>query len=253
MARSIVAGNWKQNLDFYGASDLAGHLREETSSCDEVVVCPPFPFLYDVSERLKNTGISLGAQDCSIHNGGAYTGEVSATMLKSLGVQYCILGHSERRQHFGENAGILKVKLTNARNAGMNVILCCGESLELRKSGQYVDFVLNQLAEVMQGAESYLLQDLVIAYEPIWAIGTGETASPQQAEEMHAAIRSYLTSKYGEAYAQETSVLYGGSVKPGNAEELFACENIDGALVGGASLNAVDFMQIASVSLCTKN
>lgn len=248
MARSIVAGNWKQNLEFYDASDLAGRLRVESFTSDEVVVCPPFPFIYDVSERLKDTGISLGAQDCSQYNGGAYTGEVSATMLKSLNVKYCILGHSERRQYFGDTSEILRIKFANARNAGLEVILCCGETLEVRKSGDHTAFVLRQLEEVMKDQDSQMLEDLVIAYEPIWAIGTGETASPEQAEEMHAAIRDFLKTKFGDPYAQDTPILYGGSVKPSNAAELFACDNIDGALVGGASLNALDFMQIASVS-----
>jgi triosephosphate isomerase len=246
MARTILAGNWKQNLNYNEASDLTARLIDITFNCDEVVICPPTLYLEDMNERVRSYEMSLGAQDVSRYTGGAYTGEVAASMLRSVGVQYCIIGHSERREYFNESSEVLREKLVNLRDSDIIPIFCCGESLETRKAGQHIDFVLNQLQEVLTGHEDYVTEELVIAYEPIWAIGTGETASPAQAEEMHAAIRQWLVKNFTPAFAAEVPILYGGSVKPNNAVELFACPNIDGGLVGGASLDVHSFDEIGS-------
>lgn len=246
MARTILAGNWKQNLNYNEASDLTARLIDITFNCDEVVICPPTLYLEDMNERVRSFEMSLGAQDVSRYTGGAYTGEVAASMLRSVGVQYCIIGHSERREYFNESSEVLREKLVNLRDSDIIPIFCCGESLETRKAGQHIDFVLNQLQEVLTGHEDYVTEELVIAYEPIWAIGTGETASPAQAEEMHAAIRQWLVKNFTPAFAAEVPILYGGSVKPNNAVELFACPNIDGGLVGGASLDVHSFDEIGS-------
>ena len=246
MARTILAANWKQNLNYNEASDLTARLIDITFNCDEVVICPPTLYLEDMNERVRSFEMSLGAQDVSRYTGGAYTGEVAASMLRSVGVQYCIIGHSERREYFNESSEVLREKLVNLRDSDIIPIFCCGESLETRKAGQHIDFVLNQLQEVLTGHEDYVTEELVIAYEPIWAIGTGETASPAQAEEMHAAIRQWLVKNFTPAFAAEVPILYGGSVKPNNAVELFACPNIDGGLVGGASLDVHSFDEIGS-------
>ncbi len=248
MPQKIVAGNWKMNNTIDEGlkltSEIANMVADEVSSDVKVILAPPFVHLTQVKNLIKgNEKLFLSAQNCSEHASGAYTGEVSAAMLKSLGANYVIIGHSERREYFNENNEQLSQKVDAALGNGLTPIFCCGEPLEIREAGTYIDYVQQQLRESLFHLSEEAFEKIVIAYEPIWAIGTGKTASSAQAQEMHAAIRSFLEAKYGEK-AKDTSILYGGSCKPSNAKELFACNDVDGGLIGGASLKSRDFTDI---------
>jgi triosephosphate isomerase len=245
--KKLVAGNWKMNLGESEAIKLANEVKAARGSfgCD-VVLIPSFLFITDVKHIIYASGIHLGAQDCSIFENGAYTGEVSAKQLKAAGVEYVIIGHSERREHFGENHGILKQKLEIALRNGLKPIFCCGEPLQVRNHGSQMEYVLKQLQESLFDLSAKDFANITIAYEPIWAIGTGLNATPAQAQEMHAFIRKELAAKH--PIALQTRIIYGGSCNPGNAHELFACPDVDGGLIGGASLKAKDFIAITAAT-----
>lgn len=209
------------------------------------IFIPPFPFLTTVASKIQSRNdFFLGAQNCSNQNSGAFTGEVSAAMLASVGCSYVLVGHSERRQYFNETSSILAEKIKQALANNLKPIFCFGETLAERKSNTHFEVVKKQLDEVLDTVNENEFKSFVLAYEPVWAIGTGETASPQQAQEMHAFIRSSISTKYSKTIAENTSILYGGSCNPQNASELFACQDIDGGLIGGASLKADDFCKI---------
>jgi triosephosphate isomerase len=248
MRTKIVAGNWKMNKTLDEAIALSREVKAGLSSgppaACEVVLCVPFPFLAAVQNEVTGSKIKSGAQNCSEHDSGAYTGEVSAAMLKSMKTPYVIVGHSERRQYFGETDQLLAVKVTKALANGLTPIFCCGEPLEIRESGTHESLVKKQVEESLFNLSPDQLSRVVIAYEPVWAIGTGKTATSQQAQDMHAVIRRHLAGKFGPVVAGGIPILYGGSVKPDNAKELFSCPDVDGGLIGGASLKASDFLAI---------
>ena len=249
----LMAGNWKMNLDHLEANHLVQGLAMELKDHDhdyakcEVVVIPPFTDLRTVQTIVEadDLGIKYGAQDVSVHDNGAYTGEISTAMLDKLGVSYVVMGHSERREYHGESDELVGAKARKALDAGMTPILCCGEALEVRKAGTHVDFVLGQIRAALAGWSAEDVARIVIAYEPIWAIGTGETATAQDAQEVCAAIRGALREDFGEATAEATRILYGGSAKPDNIKDLMAQPDVDGALIGGASLKADSFAAMA--------
>ncbi|WP_281625640.1 BT_3928 family protein [Segatella salivae] len=247
MRKKIVAGNWKMNLNLQEGVALAKEINEamtaEKPNCD-VVICTPFIHLASVAKELNASLVGLGAENCADKEKGAYTGEVSAEMVKSTGAQYVILGHSERRQYYGETAEILKEKVLLALKNGLKVIFCCGETLEERESNRQNNVVKAELEGSVFNLSAEEWKNIILAYEPIWAIGTGKTATSDQAEEMLCYIRSIVAEKYGKEVAEETSILYGGSCKASNAPELFSKPNIDGGLIGGASLKAADFKGI---------
>tara|TARA_B100001109_G_scaffold95150_1_gene77346 strand:+ start:323 stop:1066 length:744 start_codon:yes stop_codon:yes gene_type:complete len=243
MRNKIVAGNWKMNLSVKEGVELVNALKEMNLANEvQTIVIPPFTHLYAVSQKLEGSEIKVGSQNNHQAEEGAFTGEVSAKMLKQIGVEYGLVGHSERRTYFHEDNLILKSKLDALLKNNIKAIFCCGESLEERKSGQHFNTVRDQLS-VLWDLSSTDFQQIIIAYEPVWAIGTGETASSDQAQEMHEFIRSEVKQHFGDL-ADSTSILYGGSCKPGNAQELFAQKDVDGGLIGGASLNATDFAAI---------
>ena len=249
MRQKIVAGNWKMNKTLEEANALASELiamvAAEVKGDVKVIFCTPFPYLLPIKNLVgNNQRISIGAQNSSEHEWGAYTGEVSASMLKSAGIPYVILGHSERRQYFGEDGKLLAKKVDMALKHGLIPIFCCGEPLEVREKGDHEKLVKQQLEEALFHLDNAALQKIVIAYEPVWAIGTGKTATSQQAQEMHLVIRRQLASKFGQAIADNISILYGGSVNAANAKELFSCPDVDGGLVGGASLKSREFTEI---------
>jgi triosephosphate isomerase (TIM) len=244
MREKIVAGNWKMNLTKNeGLLLVEGVVRGVTSNNVKVILAPPFPFVSDAVSGVEGSAISISGQNCHQEENGAYTGEVSAATLKSFGCDYCIVGHSERRQLFLEDDTLINQKIQRLLQNNIKPIYCCGESLEQREAGEHFDIVEAQIQSGLQGFMKGDLLNVVIAYEPVWAIGTGKTASPQQAQEMHAFIREKL-SQVLSTEAENISILYGGSVKPDNAKELFSQKDIDGGLIGGASLNATDFLQI---------
>ncbi len=252
MRKKIVAGNWKMNTLPVEGVLLAREIvagKGKVCNCVNFIVCPPFTHLSEVAQALKGSGIVLGAQDCSTEEKGAYTGEVSAPMIAALGCKYVILGHSERRQYYGETSATLNRKMVQAYANGLTPIYCVGENLEEREAGKHFDVVKAQIEEVVYNLTPEEFAKLVIAYEPVWAIGTGKTATAEQAQEIHAYIRKVLSEKFGAA-AAETSILYGGSCKPSNAAELFAKEDVDGGLIGGAALKAEDFLAIGSNGFC---
>ena len=218
-------------------------LKGEVCPCVNFIVAPPFTHLSQIVEAAKGTSIAVAAQNCAAEAKGAYTGEVSAKMIASLGVEYVILGHSERREYYGETSATLNKKMEQAYANGLAPIYCVGEKLEDREAGKHFDIVRAQIEEVVFNLTAEQFAKLVVAYEPVWAIGTGKTATSDQAQEMHAFIRKVLAEKFGAA-AAETVILYGGSAKPGNAPELFAKEDVDGGLIGGAALVAADFIAI---------
>ncbi len=249
MRKKIVAGNWKMNKDLDEglklASELINMIEDEVINDVTIVLASPFIHLSTLSKLLSNNKkIFLGAQNCHGKESGAYTGEISASMLKSVNVSYVIIGHSERRQYFKESNEELSQKVDILLQYGITPIFCCGESLEMRETGNHAPYVVNQLKESLFHLENDAIRKVVIAYEPIWAIGTGKTASSQQAQEMHAEIRKSLAEKYGKEIADSISILYGGSCNSQNAKELFACEDVDGGLIGGASLKSRDFLDI---------
>ena len=247
MRKKIVAGNWKMNETLQEGIALAKEINEaltaDKPNCD-VVICTPFIHLASVAPVLNQGIVALGAENCADKEKGAYTGEVSAAMVKSTGAQYVILGHSERRQYYGETAEILKEKVKMALANGLKIIFCCGETLEEREANKQNEVVKAELDGSVFNLTAEEWKNIVLAYEPIWAIGTGKTATSEQAEEMLAYIRSIVAEKYGNEVAEETTILYGGSCNPGNAAELFAKPNIDGGLIGGASLKCADFKGI---------
>lgn len=246
MRKKIVAGNWKMNTLPAEGVALAQEVvagKGTVCNCVNFIVCPPFTHLSDVARVVKGSGIALGAQNCAAEEKGAYTGEVSAAMIATLGCEYVILGHSERRQYYGETSETLNRKMAQAYAHGLTPIYCVGENLEEREAGKHFDIVKAQIEEVVYHLTPEQFSKLVIAYEPVWAIGTGKTATAEQAQEIHAYIRQVLAAKFGSA-AAETAILYGGSCKPGNAAELFAKEDVDGGLIGGAALKAEDFLAI---------
>ncbi|MBI3482157.1 MAG: triose-phosphate isomerase [Bacteroidetes bacterium] len=248
MRQKIVAGNWKMNKTLEEAkiltAEVMGMVADEVKGNTSVVLCVPSPYLLPLKNQLGNSSVKIGAQNCSEHDWGAYTGEISALMLKSMEIPYVILGHSERRQYFGEDGKLLAKKIDKALAASLTPIFCCGEPLEIREAGTHEKLVKQQVEEALFHLSTDALKKIVIAYEPVWAIGTGKTATSQQAQDMHAVIRMHLASKYGEQVASEISILYGGSVKADNAQELFSCTDVDGGLVGGASLKSREFVDI---------
>ncbi|MBK7809602.1 MAG: triose-phosphate isomerase [Saprospiraceae bacterium] len=244
--KNIAAGNWKMNTTIEEGIDLAQLIAGAERSKEVITILGvPFTHIYPLQKKIKvSSKVLLAAQNCHHKTSGAYTGEISPTMLAAMKVPYVIIGHSERREYNHEDNALLAAKLRAALDAGLKVIFCCGEALDIRKAGSHVSHVKNQLVESLFQLDAKEMKNIVIAYEPIWAIGTGETASPAQAQEMHAAIRSMLQIKYGKRVAENTSILYGGSVKGNNAKELFSQPDVDGGLVGGASLNGAEFVQI---------
>ena len=250
MRKNIVAGNWKMNTTVAEGVQLAKEVNEAVAAAGElkcdVVIGVPFTHLTAVKDVIDIEKVGLSAENCANKEKGAYTGEVSAAMVASTGANYVILGHSERREYYNETPEILKEKVDLALANGLKIIFCCGESLELRNAGTYEEFIKAELKDSLFHLSDEEFANIVIAYEPIWAIGTGVTATSDQAEEVHAFIRSFLAEKYGETVANDTTILYGGSCKPTNAPELFAKPNIDGGLIGGASLKAADFMGIVT-------
>ena len=244
MREKIVAGNWKMNLSEEEAISLVQNISRNRVEGVTQIVFPPFLYLTNLLKL--NTEVFIGAQNFYPKDKGAFTGEVSITQLKNIGVTYVLVGHSERRTLFNESNEFLKEKVDAALNAGIKVVFCCGEPLEIRQENTHASFVSKQLEESLFHLTESQLTNIVIAYEPIWAIGTGLTASAEQAEAMHASIRKSLTDKYGSVAADSISILYGGSCNPTNAHELFSCENVDGGLIGGASLKADEFHAIST-------
>lgn len=246
MRKKIIAGNWKLNNTGAEAIELVKALKVKLINIERVdmVVCPPFTALYQTAEILKESKIKLGAQNVYWEDSGAFTGEISVPMLKNAGCDYVIVGHSERRQYFGETNQSVNTKVKKVTASGMIAIMCVGESLEQRESGVTAEVVKTQITEGLQGVTAAQIRNTVLAYEPIWAIGTGMTATCQQAEEVHLLIRNLVAELYGSAISDEIRIQYGGSVKPDNAAELLSQPNIDGALVGGASLKADAFVGI---------
>lgn len=247
MRKKIVAGNWKMNLNLQEgvalAKELNDALKAEKPNCD-VIICTPFIHLASIANFLDQNVVALGAENCADKEKGAYTGEVSAEMVKSTGASYVILGHSERRAYYHETAEILKEKVNLALANGLKVIFCVGEILEEREANRQNEVVKAQLEGSLYDLTPEQFANVVLAYEPVWAIGTGKTATAEQAEEMHAFIRATIAEKFGKMAAEETSILYGGSCKASNAKELFAKPNVDGGLIGGAALKADSFTGI---------
>lgn len=247
MRQKIVAGNWKMNLTLPTATELLHQLIQNIPHTDpavQVVVAPPFVLIPTATHLLQGSTLAVAAQNCHHHAQGAYTGEVSAPMLQSLGVQYVIIGHSERRQYQAETDTQLAEKTNLALANHLRPIFCVGEPLHIRQANNHFQLVAEQLQNGLFHLSAEHFQQVVVAYEPVWAIGTGITATPQQAQEMHAFIRQLIQKQYGETIARHTPILYGGSCNATNAAELFANTDVDGGLIGGASLKAADFLQI---------
>ena len=248
MAQKIVLGNWKMNLNLFQAEELLNNLDtlKNTIPADvQLGLATPVVYLHSALNILSEGKVWVGAQNIYHEKSGAFTGETSAEMISSLACNFTLVGHSERRQYFGETNSQIKEKMNLALQNNLKAVFCCGESIGLRKSGDYLSFVKTQLEESLFHLKENELKNVIIAYEPIWAIGTGETASSKQAQEVHSYIRYLLLEEYGEDLSNSISILYGGSCKPNNAEELFSQKDIDGGLIGGASLNATDFISIA--------
>jgi triosephosphate isomerase len=248
MRKKIVAGNWKMNISLTEGQELFSEIkklvRKEVKGNQGIVVCPPFIHISSLAQSLADDSLAIGAQNCHQSDSGAFTGEVSASMLASAGASYVIIGHSERRLYFAESNVQLAQKLDVVLKNGILPIFCIGETLEQRNDGSYFDVIKSQLAEAAFHLQEADFAKLVIAYEPVWAIGTGLTASPVQAQEIHSYIRKLIAEKYNPSLASNLTILYGGSCNPKNASELFAQPDIDGGLIGGASLKARDFVEI---------
>ncbi|MCW0481771.1 triose-phosphate isomerase [Gaoshiqia sediminis] len=248
MRKKVVAGNWKCNTTVQEGVELAKAVNElvATEGAKDVVVVlgTPFTHITKVVETVDNSRIGVAAQNCAAEAKGAFTGEVSAAMVKSTGAGYVILGHSERREYYGETSEILNKKVALTLENGLTPIYCCGEPLEIREAGTQKEFVINQLKETVFKLSADDFKKVIVAYEPIWAIGTGKTATTEQAQEMHKDLRDAMAAQYGQEVADEISILYGGSCNPKNANELFANPDVDGGLIGGASLKADDFLAI---------
>ena len=248
MRKHIVAGNWKMNTTVPEGIELAKAVvakSAEVPSDVKLIIATPFTHLCPVAEVIKGSSVALSAENCADKASGAYTGEISAAMLASASCEYVVLGHSERRQYYGETDGKLVEKVKLALANGLKVILCVGENLEEREAGKHFDVCGAQTKNVLYNFSAEELANIVIAYEPVWAIGTGKTATAEQAQEIHAYIRKVVADKFGKEVADEMSILYGGSCKPSNAKELFSQPDIDGGLIGGAALKAEDFIGIA--------
>lgn len=247
MRKNIVAGNWKMNKNFQEAkdlmNDLLNYVNSNETSC-EVYIAPPALYTASAKEIFKDNKVEVYTQDISEHESGAYTGEISVDMVKSIGANGAIVAHSERRTYHGETDSHANRKVKALLDKGLTPIYCNGETLEQRKAGKHLEVVKNQTEVALFSLSADEIKKVVIAYEPVWAIGTGETATPEQAQEIHAYIRSLIADKYGNDVANEISILYGGSVKPNNAKEIFSQPDIDGGLIGGAALNIEDFSKI---------
>lgn len=246
----LVAGNWKMNHLVAAAVETVQALRPLVAGTSgvEIVVCPAFTALYAVGRALVGSNIALGAQDCYIKESGAYTGEISPQMLRDVGCTWTIVGHSERRQYFGESDEFLNAKLRFALESGLKVMYCIGETLEERRTGEMNNVLTRQVSEGLKGLKEPDFGNLAIAYEPVWAIGTGVTATPEQAQEAHGFVRGLVREHFGESVAERLRIQYGGSVKPDNAADLMRMPDVDGSLVGGASLKANDFAAIVKAS-----
>jgi triosephosphate isomerase len=246
MRKKIVAGNWKMNTSISRGEELAAEIVEKSKTVEGVlfILAPPFTHLTKVADKVNGSPVALSAQNCATETSGAYTGEVSAAMIADTGAKYCILGHSERREYYGETDETLNRKLAQCFANNLTPIFCVGEKLAERESNRHFDVVRAQLTNTIFGLDTVNFGKVIIAYEPVWAIGTGKTASPAQAQEIHAFIRATLSEKFG-TQADETSILYGGSCNPANARSLFANTDVDGGLIGGASLKSNDFVAIA--------
>ncbi len=250
MRKNIVAGNWKMNKTMEEAMLLSNEVifmgSDEVKTDVQMIMAVPFPYLVTINKYLdKSPNIAIAAQDISDKASGAFTGQVSGAMLASIGVKYVLIGHSERREYNNESNQQLKDKVDLALANDITPIFCCGESLELRQGGKYLEYVANQLKESLFHLDAASFGKIVVAYEPIWAIGTGLTADASQAQEMHAYLREFLAAQYGAEVANNCSILYGGSCNEKNAQELFACADVDGGLIGGASLKSREFVNIA--------
>lgn len=252
MRTFLIAGNWKMNLNPDEAAELTQAIIDGYDMDQQlpvhVLICPPHVFLAEAADIAYDSELWIGAQNVSQYPNGAYTGEISASMLAAWGAEYCIVGHSERRQYFGETDAIINLKSKALLEHHIRPIICVGETLEERKSGRQNEVVSHQLAGCLEGISIGRPAEIVIAYEPVWAIGTGETASPAQAQEMHAFIRAELAKHYDPEVAEEVQILYGGSMKPDNARELLSCPDVDGGLIGGASLKADQFLSIVNTA-----
>ncbi len=249
MRKRIVAGNWKMNTNIAEGAELAKMVIDKKSTVNsdvELIVIPPFTHINEVAKIVNGTSIKVGAQNCAEWSKGAYTGEVAASMIKAVGATHVVIGHSERREYFKEDNHLLFRKIKEVLSNGLTPIYCCGEKLDERESGKYFDVVEQQVSESLFELSNEQMQKIVVAYEPVWAIGTGRNATAEQAQEMHAYIRKVLAKKFGPDVANEISILYGGSCKPSNAAEIFAKPDVDGGLIGGASLVADDFIAIAN-------
>lgn len=249
MRKKIVAGNWKMNKTFAEGVELAREINNYVrynggNKGVTIILAPPFILLAKVADNVTESFISVSAQNCAAEKSGAYTGEISADMVASTGAKYVIIGHSERRSYYGETSPVLVKKVAQALDSRLDIIFCVGEILKERETGKHFDVVKTQLTEGLFNLSPEQFSHIVIAYEPVWAIGTGKTATPEQAQEMHAFIRSVVAEKYGEKIADDTSILYGGSCNPKNADEIFSKPDVDGGLIGGASLKAADFFEI---------
>ena len=250
MRRKIVAGNWKMNKSFPDAEELIAEIADKLESMDtghqDVILCPPYVYLEMATDIAEDSVFSVGAQNMNENDNGAFTGEISGPMLSSMEVEYCIIGHSERRKYYGEDHALLAKKVDAALRNGIRPIFCCGEVLPEREANRHFEVVKKQLEESLFHIAAGQFQQVVIAYEPVWAIGTGVNATPAQAQEMHAYIRELVALKYGESLAAETSILYGGSCNASNARELFSQSDVDGGLIGGASLKTDEFLKIVT-------
>jgi triosephosphate isomerase len=245
--KKIVAGNWKMNNGLQETKLLINELKTEVNHCEcDVMIAPSFVCLQTAIDLLTNNDIEVVSQNVHQEENGAYTGEVSAKMLSSIGVKTTIIGHSERREYFNETHDMLKHKVDTSLENSMKIIFCFGEQLKDRKTNNHSTIISNQISESLFHLNSSDWDNIILAYEPVWAIGTGETASSDQVQEMHSFIRNFIAQKYSAELAQNVSILYGGSVKPSNAKEIFSMEDVDGGLIGGASLNSKDFFSIVN-------
>lgn len=251
MIKPVIAGNWKMNKKVNEAIDLVSSLKPLVEGINQItiIVCPPFTSLYSVSQIIKGTNIELGGQNCYLKESGAYTGEIAPQMLQDVGCNWTILGHSERRQYFNENDSLLNQKLKYVISTGLKVMFCIGETLDEREENRMESVLRRQIIEGLRDLTPEQLKNVVIAYEPVWAIGTGKTATKEQAQEAHAFIRSLIERQFGKAAAENLPIQYGGSVKPENAKELISQPDVNGFLVGGASLIAESFSQIIKACL----
>ena len=249
MKNLIIAGNWKMNTGIEEGIKLAEEINQYLSKTTlspnkKIIISPPYTHLYPISKIIDPSKIILSSQNCASTENGAYTGEISAKMLSELGVKIVIIGHSERRNYFKEDSDILFQKIKIALKYDMGIIFCVGESLEQRENKKYFEVIENQIKETLFKLNDDEIKKIIIAYEPVWAIGTGKTASPEEAQEMHEFIRKLIKDKFGEKISENISILYGGSCKPGNAKDIFEKKDVDGGLIGGASLKAQDFIKI---------